>query len=364
MPKIKLFVDAHVFDDIYQGTTTYISGIYNHLVNDNDFEITLGSYFPNELQNQFKDPRFKFVKYASKSKFYRIGFDIPSIIRKNKFDFAHFQYITPFRKECKYINTIHDLLFLDFPKYFPFNYRISKRTLFKYSAINSDLVCTVSQYSKRALENHFSIYDSYVTPNGINSPLKDIETIDVRSKYSVKDKYILYVSRFEPRKNHFLLLKSFVELELYKKGYNLVFIGKPNCISTNLYNTYYDNLSENIKNTVIQLENISSVELNDFYKHADLFVYPSIAEGFGIPPLEAAVNKCKVLCSNQTAMMDYDFFNSYMFNPYNETELKSKMIELINDSNYPASIIKDTVLDRYNWNIISKGFAEKVKSLY
>src|ERR1043165_2921821 len=109
---IKLFVDAHVFDGVYQGTTTYIKGLYSSLVKDENFEITLAANDLNNLKKHFPDNRFRYVPLTSKSKLKRLGFDIPAIIAKGRFDFAHFQYICPPIKKCRYINTIHDLLFL------------------------------------------------------------------------------------------------------------------------------------------------------------------------------------------------------------------------------------------------------------
>ncbi|MCZ8285417.1 MAG: hypothetical protein O9353_08155 [Bacteroidia bacterium] len=123
MHKIKIFVDAHVFDSSYQGTTTYLAGLYKALVNDERFDITLGAHDIEHLKTIFTDPRFKFIALYSSSKYKRLFFEIPKLIKEKQFDFAHFQYITPLFKKCRYINTVHDLLFLDYPAYFPFSRR-------------------------------------------------------------------------------------------------------------------------------------------------------------------------------------------------------------------------------------------------
>ncbi|MCX2574021.1 glycosyltransferase family 4 protein [Pedobacter sandarakinus] len=356
--KIKIFVDAHVFDGVHQGTTTYIKGIYTALVANEAFEITLAANNIDHLRSQFNDDRFKYIKLPTSSKFKRLIYDIPRIITDNRYDYAHFQYIVPLIKSCKYINTIHDLLFLDFPKLFPFSYRFTKKYLFNFSAKRSDIICTVSDYSKNALIKYFKIHEGkiVITPNAVQ--LARVPPIDIRSKYNINN-YILFVSRFEPRKNHYAIIKAFVELELYKIK-ELVFIGRRQDVNTQKFNDFYDTLVEDVKSKIIFLEGISNDELNNFYRQADLFIFPAFAEGFGIPPLEAAVNSCKVLCSNTTAMKDFDFFGKYQFNPEDIEELKSKMLKVLNDGSYPFGAVKEAILKKYNWNIIAERFGEEI----
>jgi len=357
MRKVKIFVDAHVFDSSYQGTTTYLKGLYTALVNDERFEIHLGAHNTEHLKNIFTDLRFKFVSLQSTSKYKRLVSEIPKLIEKEGFDFAHFQYITPLFKKCRYINTIHDLLFLDFPDYFPFSYRFSKKYLFRFSALRSDVICTVSDYSMNALIKHFKIpaHKITITPNAVS--VYEGAFTDVKTKYGISN-YLLFVSRFEPRKNHYLMLKSYVDLRLYEQDYHLVFVGRLKDLKTKEYDSYYNSLPESVKNKVLYIENISDEELSSFYKYASLFVYPSVAEGFGIPPLEAAVQKCKVLCSNQTAMADFTFFSNYLFDPRNKGELEKKIIKTLNDSAYPAEEIKQAVIEKYNWDRIARHLAD------
>ena len=360
MNKIKIFVDAHIFDGSYQGTQTYLKGLYNSLVQDNGFEITLGASNVDNLREHFPDSRFQFITLPSKSKYKRLAFDIPEIIKNKKFEYAHFQYVVPFRKECKYINTIHDLLFLDFSAYFPYLYRIVKTLTFKYSALRADIVCTVSEYSKESLVKHFKINENKITitPNAIDIYQENF--IDIKAKYDI-NKYILFVSRFEPRKNHYGLLKCFVDLKLYEEGYKLVFIGKIDDVVTKKFNLYFNSLPNVIKRAIICLENIPLKELNNFYSQAEVFIYPSLAEGFGIPPLEAVMNNCKVLCSDQTAMSDFGFFGKYLFNPNDIENFKSKILEILAESDYPYEAIQNAIREKYDWKVIAENFSNKLK---
>jgi glycosyltransferase involved in cell wall biosynthesis len=168
-------------------------------------------------------------------------------------------------------------------------------------------------------------------------------------KYNINN-YILYVSRIEPRKNHVALVKAYIEAGLYNKNISLVFIGKES-IAVKELKEYLDILSKEQKKHIHRISQVDHDDLEAFYKGCLVFAYVSKGEGFGIPPLEAAVSKVPVLCSNQTAMSDYDFFTPYLFNPYDVEELVLKLNDLLNSP--PGSLqlekIANEVLTRYSW---------------
>ncbi len=117
--RLKIFIDCHIFDDGFQGTTTYLKGMYGVLIKDKTKQFYLAAVDVERLKTIFGTAEnVHYVRYKSHGKFYRLLIDIPGIIKRNEIDYAHFQYITPPFKYCKYINTIHDLLFLDYPHYF------------------------------------------------------------------------------------------------------------------------------------------------------------------------------------------------------------------------------------------------------
>jgi hypothetical protein len=122
--KIKLFVDAHVFDKEYQGAQTFIRELYTQLLaNHPDLDIYFGAHDTANISKIFPGvPKTNILPYKKR----RIGllrylFDIPAYIKKHRFDFAHFQYIAPKNSPgCKYVVTLHDVLFNDFRQDFSF----------------------------------------------------------------------------------------------------------------------------------------------------------------------------------------------------------------------------------------------------
>lgn len=360
--EIRLFVDAHIFDDSFQGSRTYIKGLYSEIIATyKDIVFFLGARNVENLKKEFGEHRnIKYIKYFSRNKFIRLTVNIPFILIRYKINLAHFQYISPLFKVCKEIITIHDVLFLDFPEFFPACYRLRNRLLFRWSAKRADYLFTVSEYSKNRISLHFKLDYSqiFVVPNCLSENFFENgrKVPDIKSKYDLYQ-YILYVSRFEPRKNHLLLLKAFTELGLWEKKIKLVFIGS-RAIKISECENYIKQLPTDIKRSVLILSEITIDELIAFYRNCSLFVYPSLAEGFGIPPLEAAACGISVLCSNTTAMSDFKFLGERLFDPTSLEELKQKITWMLNKGPTDNSEIKDFIRLKYNWKISALKFAE------
>lgn len=354
MEKIKILVDAYWFDEFYSGVTTYIKGLYNELIKHDKYEIFLTASNIDRLKLDFPDARFNFIKLSSHSKLYRLLFEYNRIIKENNIDYAHFLYTAPLIKNCKFIVTTCDLLFIDFPKYFPIKFRIQKTILFYLSAKRADILLTISEYSRTMISKHFRIPidNILLTPVGMLSEfVQESKNQEMTNKGKDRD-YLLYVSRIEPRKNHLSLIKAFVELKLYEK-YELIFIGKTT-IPLDTINKYMDSLQKSISEKIIHIENTSEMELIGYYKNASLFIFPSFAEGFGIPPLEALILGAKVICSNTTALLDFDFLQTYQFDPNDIESLKKTIINTLDDDSYPFEKMKSVILQRYSWVEISK----------
>lgn len=370
---MRLLVDCHCFDaGETQGINTYIRFIYQAMISaSTDITFVFAAQNLPAIKRLFghKD-NVEYVQLGDHSRLYRLMAEYPHIIKKHRIDVAHFQYIAPRVKNCKMIVTVHDILFEDYPHFFPLSYRLSRHFLFKDSAKRADMLLTVSDYSKKRISEVYRIpeKDIYITHNGVS---EDFSRLDreacsqyIKERFGISD-YILYVSRFEPRKKQVTLLKAYKDLRLDRKGIELVFIGIKS-IPDPLFDQVYEDCDEELKSHIHILNHVPYEELLKWYAAASLFVYPSEAEGFGIPPLEAGACGVPVICNNKTAMEDFTFFGDNLISTDNLELLKSRMSALLKgstDYEHQAKI-KEDIFRNYSWNIIARDFLSRLKEKY
>lgn len=363
---MKLLVDCHGFDfNISQGITTYIEGLYRSVIRlSSEIEFYFVAKDIDKIKAIFgESDKIKYIPLTSKNRIYRLLFEIPRIVKKYKIDVAHYQYVSPIIKNCKTIVTLHDILFIDFPEYFPFSYRFFKGISFELSAKRADLLCTVSEYSRIQISHHYKINSNgiIITPNAVSD---DFYLIEGDKPSSFPDKYVLYVSRIEPRKNHITAVHSFVRTNLFEKGYKLVFIGRETVFTEELHKTI-ENLPKFIKDHILFIPQVSFENLKLWYKYASLFLYPTLAEGFGIPPIEAGAACIPVICNNTTAMSDFKMFGENLIDFMDEEKLDDRIIRQLSSSNNMSELknISEEIKKTYNWDNIAKKFIISLSKL-
>jgi glycosyltransferase involved in cell wall biosynthesis len=222
----------------------------------------------------------------------------------------------------------------------------------------ADIITTVSTYSERSIRKFLDIGPQvpiHIVPNGVAD--KFFEPFDrgqakarIAKKFGVGN-YILFVSRFEPRKNHNFLLKAWLDLRLYERDRYLVLLGHRSIRIPDFDETLGD-LPEHIRRYIFLSDRTDDADLMDFYRGADVFVYPSKGEGFGIPPLEAAAMRTPVICSNSSAMAQFSFFGDYHIDPTDLSSFEEKLALILTDPP-PAErleAIAKAVHEQYSWD--------------
>jgi len=368
---LKIFVDGYLLNKEYQGTKTYLKELYKEFsVKNKDISIFIGCFEDAEIIKEFESyTNINWIFYKSTNRFIRMFFELPKLIKEHNFHYAHFQYLIPFvrNKSTKYITTIHDIIFNDYKDQFSFSYRIVRNFLFKYSARKTDLLLTVSDYSKERIKNVYKIDNKpiYVVANAVSKDYfepydKNVSKDYISNKYGI-GRFVLYVSRIEPRKNHHKLLKIFFDLKL--EDIALVLIGNSS-INNAEFSKYVNELTDDQKKLFFHLKNIDEEDLKEFYRACDIFVYPSLAEGFGIPPLEAAATKSNVICSKSTAMKEFDFFSPYHLDPTNDEQLGKALKDLNIQTRNEDRLIKisELVKNNYSWESSAKKMSQIIMS--
>ena len=355
MKKIRILVDGHVLDGKHQGTSSYIAGLYAELAKKEQCEIFVATAKQESIVKYFgSGSNIHWVPLTSTSKYKRLAVEFDQITKDIKPDYSHFQYITPLIKRNKWINTIHDILFLDFPEDFPVSYRIKNYLLFRLGAIRSNVLLTVSQYSKERISHHFKVAKEaiIVTPNAID----DIARVEASPIKQLENKqYFVYVSRFEPRKNQHKLIEAFYQANL-GNDVKLVLVGAPALV----YPELEAQLKSNRNNQLLHLQGIEKSELVWLYKNAVAAFYPSKCEGFGIPPLEAVALGCPSYCADNTALSELKQYVSGTFD--NEVEAISQLIEKVfSEMNTLDNLVKpNAVLNDFNWSNSADILLEKL----
>lgn len=232
-------------------------------------------------------------------------------------------------KPIKKIVTIHDLIFMRFPQYYSFFDRKIHFWKFKNAVNQADLVIVISEQTKKDIIQFLKIPEDKirVVYQGCHSVFKEKQSeeflIEIKEKFNLPERFILNVGTIEARKNLLNIVKAIDGTEI-----PLVVIGK----KTKYFKKVEKYLVKNkIENQVQFLENVSMEELAAIYKLAEIFVYPSLFEGFGIPVIESLFSKTPVITSNLSCLPEAGGEHSMYVNPENFEDLKSKILFLWNN---------------------------------
>ena len=243
----------------------------------------------------------------------------------------------------KKIVTIHDLIFLRHPELYAFTDRKIYEIKFKKACHNADTIIAVSAQTKNDLKNYFNIRDEKIKivyqtcdPLYFNF-IPDInESRRVREKYGLPENYLLYLGTIEERKNLLTLLKAIKHLP-ENTALPLVVIGKK---KNDYFRKVIDFIASNhLENKVIFPEGVSNEELPWFYNGAEIFIYPSLFEGFGIPVLEALLCRVPVITSNSSSLPEAAGPSSEFINPSNAEELAFKIQAILSSSEKKRAMI-------------------------
>jgi glycosyltransferase involved in cell wall biosynthesis len=231
---------------------------------------------------------------------------LPGALRRDRIDLFHSPLGLPLLSATPGIATIHDLCFLSCPATFTRRMRAYFRLFLPLSARKARLVVTVSQASRQALVERLGVPSGKirVVPNGVAehfAPVDDAARLGaVRERYGLPDSFILYAGTLEPRKNVISLLDAYRRLRAGRRlEESLVMVGKPGWLCEEVHEFIR---RAGLGDDVRLAGYVAREDLPAVYSAARLFVYPSLCEGFGLPPLEAMACGTPVVASNVSAM--------------------------------------------------------------
>lgn len=254
----------------------------------------------------------------------------------------------PFKKKCPFIITLHDIIPYRMPETVSNKYlKIFTEEMPKIISL-CDGIITVSNFSKKDIIKSFDfpedkIFVTHLASESIYRPLsKRICKYFIEKNYSIHGNFILYIGSFSPRKNISGLIESFSKfISRTKKDIKLVIAGKQG-IS---YENYKKRSIElKIENNVIFPGFIPIEHLPYLYNAADLFVYPSFYEGFGLPLLEAMSCGVPVITSDVTSIPEVVKDAAVKINPHDIDDMSNAIYEVYKDPDLRKNLIKKGLL--------------------
>jgi glycosyltransferase involved in cell wall biosynthesis len=266
--------------------------------------------------------------------------DLVNFLRKNNNPILiNFGGIGPVFYKNK-ITYVHDLAFKYYPETFSFLFQKMYNIFVPISARNSLRVITVSNYVKKDIETHFKINNIDVVYCAHSNHFKNLNL--------KKEKIILAVSSLDPRKNFNRIINAYQQLDT---DYKLYFVGTKSK-SFSEVNIDKDATDENI----IFTGYLSDNDLIKLYNRAEVFIYASLFEGFGMPPLEAQASGCPCIVSNKTSLPEVYLDSVEYCEPESVTSIKDKLEFLINNKERRDELVKKghKNTSRFSWDMSAK----------
>lgn len=345
--------------DLYTGVAKYAYRILDYVVLSNQYEnFKLLLNVASERQIRTWYPQFGTIVIGRRGllkipviRTLWCMFEFPKTVNRSGCDIVFCPYggsINCLNTKVKKITTVHDLqLQVDLKGISKILPKIWDDTVVK----NSDVIVTISEFSKNQILSFYPELEGRVFPLGNSISVNEKSSVDLQIAY----RYILYVGRLSGKKNVLTLLKAFNGIKDKIKDRKLVIIGKTNSYWENTLFPYIEN--QGLSEKIILVESCSEEELTAWYKRADLFVFPSIREGFGSPPLEAAILEVPVITSLADSLEEVTMglLNSYN-NPMDDEELSKKILTVLTNppSKECLKEIRRKLLAKYSPEIVGQ----------
>lgn len=273
------------------------------------------------------------------------SFGIVSDLKKDNLDLYHgLSHEIPVGVDggkFKSVVTIHDLIFLRYPEFFPLIDRMTYKKKFSYAGKNADMVIAICEQTKRDLIEFLGVDEKkiivhYQSCDPVFYEMRDFsEQKSLMAKYSFERPFILNVGAFEERKNQLALIEAFGKIANQVEQ-DLVLIGNGKKYLESCKKKVQD---LGLSNRVHFLSNIPFSELPVFYQTADLFCFPSHFEGFGLPIVEALFSKTPVITSFGSCFPESAGPDSVYIDPLSVADISDKMLKVLNDVSLQENMI-------------------------
>ena len=351
---MKIGIDARLYGTKHRGLGRYVQKLVDGVVKaDTKNQYVL--FFTKDNIKEFKTQNSKVKTVEVNARWYSLKEQsvVPKIIKKEKLDLMHFPHFNvPFSFNDRYIVTIHDLIIDHFPDSRATNlpkwqYKIklsAYKKILSHAVKKAEKIIVPSKFVKTDLMSLYQVSEEKIEVTYEGYFLEDDhESVDIK-RFQINKPYLLYVGAAYPHKNLERLINVFNTINKSDK-YQLVFVGK--------VDKFYQKLKDAVKNKdIIFTGFVSEGELKSLYQNALINVFPSLYEGFGLPPIEAQAHRLPVVSSNRSSMPEVLSDSVIYFNPEDESDMVNKITKVLNNDKIRQDLIKKGLenIKKFSWD--------------
>ena len=376
---MRIGIDARFYGPVGKGLGRYTQEVVDNIVRINDslgesaFDLVIflspDNYDEFSIENQY----VKKIKLDIPWYSWQEQIIMPFYIWREKLDLMHFPHFNiPMFTPVKFVMTLHDLILTHFPtvrattksRWVYVLKNLAYRFVLWVAIVRSHRIIAVSEFTKQDILHKFksAVGKVEVTYEGVANLARGRDSLfiakldprETREHYHLGSKFLLYVGNAYPHKNLDTLLKAFSRLHPSRPDLKLVLVGKEDYFYNRLHDLARElNLwqKENINSPIVFPGYIPDAQLEVMYQEAQAYVFPSLYEGFGLPPLEAMGKGCPVLSSDRASLPEVLGNAALYFNPQDKQDIISKIELVLDDANLRSQLQEKGYQQskKYNW---------------
>ncbi len=371
----RIGIDARFYGPVGKGLGRYIQEIVDRITSqdtDNDYVVFLS----RQNFDLFQPPSPRVKKVLADVRWYGLAEQIkmPFYIWRQKLSLVHFPHFNvPVFCPTKFIVTIHDLILMHYPTprastlpaFFYWLKNLAYKIVIKSAVWRAKRILTVSEFTKKDIIKHFGAglaEKIIVTYEGVACLAQEKKFPPLANKGQelrpqLIGPYLLYVGNAYPHKNLEGLLRAFQELHRRRPELKLVLVGRPDFFYQRLQKLattlglWRPGQKSVQANAVIFAGYVPDEQLDQLFRQAKAYIFPSFYEGFGLPPLEAMSAGCPVVSSKRASLPEVLGPAAVYFDPKNKEELIEAVLKVLDDKNLRQELIARGFarVKKYSW---------------
>ncbi len=370
----RIGVDFHAFDDRFQGTRTHLLGLYREAIRRApEYDFVFFCADPARLREAdpaFGMPNAHCIAMPQGSGLARLCWQLALQRRRHTIDLLHVQYRMPLVPLGDCAVTIHDTLFETHPQFFAKGFVRMARFTGRLAVWRAALLFSANEFTRQEIVRLYGVEPEQVvvTGNGVNQarfhPVSDDGSDEWNGAHLVRElglepgAYLITVGRLEPRRNHLNLVRAYALLAAPRPA--LVIVGQRDFEHDEAF-AEVEKLG--LQDAIRFLESVADAELPALLRHARAFVYPTLAEGSGMPVLEAMASGVAVVTSDTPALVEVTAGAALTADPVDPRAIAAAIEQVLFDGALRRQLSADglAVAAKHRWDTSAKALLATYK---